>query len=802
MSGDDELFKIALKQHLKGNLNDAILLYRGLLEKNCDHPEGCHHLGLAYLQLNKVEDAIRWIKQSLSKDREQPNTLANLAYCLNLNRSFIEAIEMCKEAINIEPLNHGAWANLGNAQAGLNLTLDAKESYERALEIQPNSAEYLYNLANAFHQLKDFQSAVCLFQRSLSIDSKIAETHNNLSATLVEIGSFHEALKHTAAALNLKRDYPEAWNNRGRAFVAIGQYHEGLESYKNAVRIHPGYAEAWNNYGNLLCDLRQYSQGIESYEKAIQIKPSYAEAWSNYGNALSDLNSHDKALDCYRKAIECNPVYADGWRNQGSVFNNLGRYADALTSYRHAFLLDPHLDYLQGGIVHAQMKICDWHQIDERIEKIHEGLKAGRKVATPFEVLSISDDPHLHKLAANTYAVDKFPIVNTDFSINVFESVSESPKKLRIGYFSADFRQHAVAYLSAKLFELHDSEQIETIGFYFGPATNDGMHTRISQAFDRFIDIRYISDNEVARIAREIGIDIAVDLGGYTQYSRTRIFALRVAPIQVNFLGYPGTMGVNYYDYIIADTTLITERELEHYSEKIVFLPDVYQPNDADRTLIKNDKLFEKYNIFSDNFIFACFNNTYKITPEIFKSWMKILASVPKSVLWLFKDNEFAVNNLRQHAARNGVDSDRLIFAEKMPQAEHLVRISKADLFLDTFPYNAHTTASDALWVGLPLLTLMGKAFPSRVAASLLQSIGMSELITRTLVDYVEKAIHIASDSSEIFRLKKQLEEARLSGPLFDSIRFTKNLETAYQFMYKNYKLGYSPQHIRISSDI
>ena len=802
MSGDDELFKIALKQHLKGNLNDAILLYRGLLEKNCDHPEACHHLGLAYLQLNKVEDAIRWIKQSLSKDREQPNTLANLAYCLNLNRSFIEAIEMCKEAINIEPLNHGAWANLGNAQAGLNLTLDAKESYERALEIQPNSAEYLYNLANAFHQLKDFQSAVCLFRRSLAVDPKIAETHNNLSATLVLLNDFDTALNETEVALELNPTYAEAWNNRGRAFSGLGQYREGLESYKNALRINPNYADAWNNYANILCDLKQYEEGIGGYEKALQINPDNAEVYNNYGNGLCELTLYEQAIDSYMKAIKIKPLNAESWRNKGLALSGLRRYGEALESFRQAYIIDPHLDYLLGSMVHAEMQICHWSNFKDRIDLIRKELDAGRKVITPFHILPIIDDPHLHKLTASIYAADKFPRTTVAGLNDAPCSSEENPRKVRIGYFSADFRQHAVAYLSAKLFELHDRESFEIIGFYHGPVTSDTMFSRISKAFDRFIDIRNIDDDKVTQIVKEIGIDIAVDLGGYTQYSRTAIFALRAAPIQVNFLGYPSTMGTNFHDYIIADGTIVRDDEVGNYSEKIVFLPDTYQPNDSDRLCGKTDVLSETKRVHDQNFVFACFNNTYKITPDIFSTWMFILRSVPESVLWLLKDNDLAANNMRREAAQFGVDSLRLIFLEKMPHAEHLSRISKADLFLDTFPYNAHTTASDALLMGLPVLTMMGTAFPSRVAASLVKSIGMPELITQSRAEYIAKAIQIARHPGRLLSLKRELAEARLLGPLFDSIRFTRNLEAAYQLMYKNYKRGCSPQSIRISTNI
>ena len=442
------------------------------------------------------------------------------------------------------------------------------------------------------------------------------------------------------------------------------------------------------------------------------------------------------------------------------------------------------------------MKVCDWAGFDESVESISAKVRAHKKTASPFISLALTGSSLVHQQCTYIYVDDKFPFN---------PALGPIPKrfkkeKIRIGYFSADFHNHATGYLMAELFELHDKSQFELIGFSFGPIKKDEMRQRLEKSFDQFIEVREKTDSDIAQLSRNLNIDIAVDLKGFTQDSRMGIFSYRAAPIQVNYLGYPGTMGAEYFEYIIADKTLISAQSQQFYSEKIVYLPNSYQVNDRQRVI--SDKQFTRLELGlpETNFVFCCFNNNYKILPETFNGWMRILNAVEGSVLWLFEDNSWVMTRLKQEAEKHGIDSKRLVFAKRMSITEHLARFRQADLFLDTLPYNAHTTASDALWTGLPVLTLMGESFASRVAASLLNAIDLPELITTTQSEYEVLAIELGKNIEKLNVLKQKLITNCLTGPLFNTPLFTKHLETAYMQMMDRYWEGLPLDHIYIEA--
>jgi predicted O-linked N-acetylglucosamine transferase (SPINDLY family) len=418
----------------------------------------------------------------------------------------------------------------------------------------------------------------------------------------------------------------------------------------------------------------------------------------------------------------------------------------------------------------------------------------------PFPLLAYIDDPVLHKLAAEIWTRTKCPSSHT---LGAIQARSKKTK-IRIGYYSADYRNHPVTHLMAGIFELHDKSRFELTAFSFGPDSNDGMRQRVSAAFDRFIDAREMSDSAVARLSRELEIDIAIDLAGFTQNSRTGILAERCAPVQVNYLGYPGTMGAPYVDYIIADKRVVPEASQAFYSEKIAYLPDSYLPTSHQADDVNwqdSGSVYTRaaFGLPDSGFVFCCFNNNYKITPTIFDCWMRLLERVEGSVLWLFEDNPVAAGNLRREAERRGMDKQRLAFAKRVPRlSEHLARYRFADLFLDTLPYNAHTTASDALWAGLPVLTCMGQSFASRVAGGLLKAIELPELVTHTQEEYENRAIELATNPGKLAAIKQKLQANRLTTPLFDSKAFTHNLEAVYTAMYERYHAGLPPEHIEV----
>jgi predicted O-linked N-acetylglucosamine transferase (SPINDLY family) len=507
-------------------------------------------------------------------------------------------------------------------------------------------------------------------------------------------------------------------------------------------------------------DLRRPEDELARYDKAIALKPDGAEAYNNRGNALIDLK----------------------------------RPEDALASYDKAIALKSNYEFLFGTILHTKMKICDWETFDQDFDRLRAKLTRYENASSPFPVLSVTGSPELQKIASQIWVRNRHSVRTVLPAV----TMRAGHKKIKLGYFSADYQNHPVMSLIAGMLEAHDKSRFETIALSYGPNINDEMRKRAMRSFDRFLDVRNSSDKDVALLCRTLEVDIAVDLNGFTKDSHTDIFAFKAAPIQVNYLGYAGTMGAEYIDYIIADAILIPEHSRQHYSEKIVYLPNSYQVNDAKRTI--SDKVFTRAELGlpSAEFVFCCFNNNYKITPHVFDGWMRILKQVEGGVLWLLEDNAKAASNLRKEAAARGVDAERLIFAKRLPLAEHLARHRLADVFLDTLPFNAHTTASDALWAGLPVLTCIGESFAGRVAASLLKAIHLPELITNTPQAYEAFAVQLATHPNKLFEIKKKLANNRLTTPLFDTKRFTKHIEAAYTAMYERCLAGLPPADIYV----
>jgi predicted O-linked N-acetylglucosamine transferase (SPINDLY family) len=593
-------------------------------------------------------------------------------------------------------------------------------------------------------------------------------------------------------ALILELNNPHTLRLLGVVAAQRAEYQKAIEFFLASIDAFPENAVAHSNLGNVYAKLRQFDQALSAYEQAALLDPQDAETWSNAGIVFFELKRFEEAVALYDKALAINPNYAEALCNKGNALDELKRYEEAIDCYEKALSINPNIDWAPGVWMHLKLKVSAWENLEANIEVLLAKITAGEKVSNPFPLLAMSDDPILHRQASEIFAHYQYP------SNSTLGPIAKHPKgeKIRIGYFSADFHNHATGYLLAELIELHDKKQFELIGISFGPNQDDEMRTRLKKSFDQLIDASAMSDIEIAQLSRDLKIDIAVDLKGFTQNCRTGIFAYRAAPIQLSYLGYPGTMSTNYIDYLIADQTLIPQEAQQAYSEKIAYLPNSYQANDRKRVV--SDKQFTKGDLGlpEQGFIFCSFNNNYKILPATFEIWMRLLKAVDGSVLWLYEDNAAAANHLRQEAEKRGVHPSRLVFAKRIPLAEHLARHQLADLFIDAFPCNAHTTASDALWAGLPVLTLMGNAFASRVAASLLNAIELPELITSTPQAYEALAIEIAKNPEKLAALKQKLASNRLTTPLFDTPQFTKDLERAYVQIYERYQDDLSPEHL------
>ncbi len=577
-------------------------------------------------------------------------------------------------------------------------------------------------------------------------------------------------------------------NNPRRAVEFIGRAIEADPGNKAVCAAHMNMALAF-------LELGKFDSALASYDRAIAIDPANADAHFNRGIVLERLRRTDSALASYECAIALNANHADAHLNRGSLLRELRRFEAALESFDRAIALNPRIKFAHGIRNHTRMQICQWEGLETALAQLRESLSKDLPTSSPFFVVASSDSAPLQRRAAEIRVREKCP------ARPELGAIRKRPnqQRMRIGYFSADFHNHATMYLMAGLFERHDPSKVDLTIFSFGPDSNDAMRTRLRSACQDFVDVQNLSDLEVAKLARKRQIDIAVDLKGFTQGNRAGIFALRAAPLQVNFLGYPGTMGAGYMDYLVADPALIPTELQRHYAEKIVYLPDSYQPNDRSRKL--SDKEFSRGELGLPQaaLVFCCFNNSYKITPEVFDCWMRILRRVEGSVLWLLEDNPCASNNLRTEARKRAVDPERLVFAPRVSLPEHLARHRAADLFLDTFTVNAHTTASDALWAGVPVLTLIGEAFAARVGASLVKAAGLAELAVSSADEYESTAIALAVDAPRLAEIKRRLADNLRSAPLFDVRRFAGHLEEAYRKMLERHQRDLPPEHIYVA---
>jgi predicted O-linked N-acetylglucosamine transferase (SPINDLY family) len=567
-----------------------------------------------------------------------------------------------------------------------------------------------------------------------------------------------------------------------------------LADLDQAVRLKADFAEAYHNRGIALAALKQFDAALASYDQAIALKPEQPASHFARGIALNCLNRSPEALASLERALQLAPDFAEGYIERGTTLKRLGRQDLAVASYERASALKPDHDWLQGLCVHERLYLCDWSNLSAEIASLSVKVERGAKAVTPFHLLTLIDSPLLQRRAAQTYAEHKCP------SQLAPPLIRRRPQgeRIRIGYFSADFFNHATAYLMAQVFERHDRARFHVVGFSFGPEVRDEMSKRLSSAFDELANVHTRSDRDVAELSRERQIDIAVDLKGFTSHSRPEIFAHRAAPIQVSYQGYPGTAGASYIDYIVADRTVIPEQSREHFTERVAYLPDSYFANGVDLAFRQTMHSRSELGLPSSGFVFCCFNNAYKIMPVTFDSWMRVLRQVPGSVLWLLQDGEDAARTLRNEARSRGVDEKRLIFAARTTVSEHLPRHRVADLFLDTLPCNAHTTAFDALSMGLPVLTRAGHSFASRVAASLLNAVGLPELITHDEEHYESLAVALANDPERLAGIRAELQNRRLTAPLFKPQLLTQRLEQAYTLMYQRYRQNLPPQDLEI----
>jgi predicted O-linked N-acetylglucosamine transferase (SPINDLY family) len=788
-------FKEALALHQQGLLTQAKPIYQEILQVQPKHADALHFLGMLARQNGDLTAALDLIGKSIEIRPDNAAAWSNLGNALSDLKRYPEAINSYDKAISLQPNHADAYSNRGVALNHLQQYQAAIDSYDKAIALKPDFAQPWCSRGIALSALERHQNAIESFDRAIALESEHAQAWCDRGNAQSALKEHRQAVDSYDRAIALNPEYADAWCNRGNALHALRQYQAAIDSYQHAMAIAPDQAEAYCNCGNTLRESKQQLQAIEYYDKAIALKADYAEAYSNRGAALNDLLQHEQALISYDRAIALQPDLAKAYSNRGNAFNALKQRLQAIENYEKALALQPDQDYVPGTLLHTRMHVCDWSNAASRISELLARLDRNERIAQSFPVLSLTSSAALQRKAAEIWVNDKHA-VNLELG-----SIPKRGKKekIRLGYFSMDFRNHPVSFLTAELFETHDRERFEVYAFSYGPDTQDEMRKRLELAFDKFVDVKDKSERDIAALARQLEIDIAVDLAGFTGSSRSGLFAWRAAPVQINYLGYPGTMGASYMDYLIADPQLIPEEAKPHYCEKIVYLPDSYMVNDRQRAI--SDRVFsrEELGLPPTGFVFCCFNNAYKITPGTFDGWMRILRQVDGSVLFLLADNELAATNLRKEACLRGMDADRLVFGKRLPAPEYLARYRVADLFLDTFPFNAGTTGSDALWAGLPVLTRTGEAFASRMASSLLSAIELPELITTTQEAYEALAVQLATNPERMQAIRQKLARHRLSTALFDTPRFTRHLEDAYTQMLERYHADLPPAHIHVA---
>ena len=775
----------------------AVASYTRAIALDPDFVAALYNRGIALHAVNDYSAAIETYDRAIAIDTNHVDAYFNRGNALLALRRFDEAIDSYGRAIAIKPDHAEARNNRGNAAYGLERYEAALAEYDQALALRPDYADAYNNRGNALRDLGQYEAAVASCDQAIALKPEYPEALNNRASALFDLERYAAALADCDRAIALKPDYAEPHFNRGNALLKLALHDAAIASYDRAIGCKPNHVQAHYNCGNALFELQCFEAAITRYDRALVLKPALAKAHYNRGAALFELKLYAAAVQSCDAAIALDPCYADACYIRGNALFELGHYAAALAGYDAALTLKPDYTGLYGVRRQAKMRICDWSDFDTDVADLAVRIERGEAATPPHHWLGLSDSARLQRRAAETWVREQCP---PDPSLPAFPTVAAipaaSPRKIRIGYFSADFRHHPVSILIAELIETHDRTRFEITAFAFGPPSEDAMRRRLERAFDQFIDVRGRSDRQIALLAREMHIDIAVDLGGFTHHCRPGIFALRAAPLQVGFLGYPGTLGAPYLDYLLADPTLIPEPSRVHYREQILYLPHSVLPHDSKQPIAEPGPTRRQAGLPDAGFVFCCFNQVAKITPHTFAGWMRILTAVPGSVLWLSATHPTAQSHLWREAAQRGIEPKRLIFAERLAALpEHLARQRLADLFLDTLPYNAHSTASDALWAGLPLLTQLGESFAGRVAGSLLTAIGLTDLITSTPEQYEALAIALATDPARLASFRERLARNRLTAPLFDTRRYTRDLEAAFETIHTRYQAGSPPEH-------
>ena len=760
---NESLLQNALRLQRAGRLNEAAEIYAELLRAEPAHFDALHGLGIIRYQSGRLEEAERLIG----------------------------------EAAKVNPNASNAFYNRACLLQKLNRPEEALACFDRAIAIKPDYIEALVNRSRALTALNRHEAALESLDKVVALKPNLAEAWNNRGAVLFALDRWEESVSSYDRALALRPDYADAWKNRGTSLLMLRRTDDALASFDKALGFAPKDTDLLRRRADLLLQLDRTLEAAVGYEAYLGLKPEDSAAWFRRGGALQKERRLAEALVCFDRALTLSPGDSAARLSRANLCFEMERFEDAAGDYEKVRDTDPECPaYVTGYLTISRLHGCDWRGLDGERAKIAGAVRAGLFVLDPIGNALLSGSPEDQLAFARVWATQKY----RPAEVPLWQGEFYRHEKIRIAYLSADFRTHATALLMAGVFEGHDRNRFETTAISFGAHDKSAMRARLEAAFDRFIDVRNTSDAEVAATLHKSEVDLVIDLKGYTAESRPGILAHRPAPVQAHYLGYPGTMAADYVDYIIADKIVIPEQHRRFYTEKIAYLPDTYQCNDSKREIAARGPQRMDVGLPENAFVFCCFNNNHKILPEMFDLWMRLLKGSDNSVLWLLQDNPAVVRNLWRETEARGVSPERLVFARRVLPADHLARQGLADLFLDTLPYNAHTTCSDALWTGVPVLTCLGTTFAGRVAASLLFAVGLPELVTYSLAEYETLALKLAHDPRALAALKEKLRRNRDTEPLFDTARITRNLEAAYVSMWERHQRGGPPETFAVEA--
>jgi predicted O-linked N-acetylglucosamine transferase (SPINDLY family) len=716
------------------------------------------------------------------------------AFDLLKKKDFINAKLIYEKILALDQKNFDALFFLAIILINFKNYKKASDLLEQVILIKPNFADAYNNLGICLEKLNDLDGAIKNYNLAINNRLNFAEAYNNLGVAFQKLKNFDQAILQYKKAIGYKSLYLDPYVNLANLFKETKQFEEAIKNYDLAINLNPNLAEVYNNKGNALKEIRKFEEAIKNYDLAINLNPNLAEVYNNKGNALKEIRKFKEAIKNYDLAINLNPNFVEAYFNAATALQDIKNFEKAVLNFEKALLVDKEIPFCKGYLIHAKMLCCNWNGLNELYKEIYNDVEKNKYSATPFGYQAICDDESSLQKCAQLYSSKRFPEIKNSF----FTKKISKNKKIKIGYLCGEFREQATSILMTEVWEKHNKENFEIIAFDSGWDDKSIRRNRIIAAFDKFIDISKVSDFDAAKLIYKEQIDILINLNGFFGTGRPIVFSYRPAPIQINYLGFPGTIGSKYIDYILCDQTVVPPQSKKFYNEKIIYLPNSYQANDTKRKISEKKFLREDLSLPKESFVFCCFNNNYKITPNMFDVWARLLKKIDNSVLWLIEGNSEATENLKKEAKTRNIDGSRLIFAKRIKLEDHLARHKNADLFLDTLPYNAHTTASDSLWAGLPVLTCLGKAFPGRVAASLLRSLDLPELITYSENEYIAKAEEFALNPEKLRLIKNKLDANKFSKPLFNTELFCRSLESAFKIVFDKNNLGLETEDISI----